>query len=208
MPRYLAIFSGVVVAIQTLAMPVAIGWAAQDEIPNEVRALEGTYTGSWTLFGIDKDGKVVRNASWTDTVEAKGSKIKDRRAFVSTTTTMVFEGGRIPPIKMQGREGYALNQDGSLGSYFIEMNARTHRMVKLGENVWSYTASAGADELGRLGFPPNASGQHVLVKIVTTERGVETHRISRVTMVNWTVGDGKERTLSFLSLKGHHKRQQ
>jgi hypothetical protein len=80
-------------------------------------------------------------------------------------------------------------------------------MVKVGDNVWSYTAPAAAQELGRLGFPDNASGQHVLVKVVTKEQGVETHRISRLTTVNWKDKEGKERWLQFVSLQGLHKRQ-
>ncbi len=108
---------------------------------------------------------------------------------------------------MMGREGYALKQDGSLGSYFIEAAGQTHRMVRVGDNVWSYTASADAGELSRLGFPANAAGQHVLVKVVTWEQGVETHRISRLTPVTWKNKEGEEQVVSFVSLKGRHVRQ-
>jgi hypothetical protein len=81
-------------------------------------------------------------------------------------------------------------------------------MVKVGENVWSYTTPpAAAQELGRLGFPKDATGQHVLVKVVTKEQGVETHRISRLTTVNWKDKEGKERVLQFVSLQRYHKRQ-
>ena len=47
----------------------------------------------------------------------------------------------------------------------------------------------------------------MLVKVVTKEQGVETHRISRVTTVSWKDKEGKEQTLQFVSLQGYHKRQ-
>ena len=46
-----------------------------------------------------------------------------------------------------------------------------------------------------------------MVKVVTREKGVETHRITRVTTVSWKDQDGKERWLHFVSLQGFHKRQ-
>ena len=95
----------------------------------------------------------------------------------------------------------------ALGDYFIEISGQTNRMVKVGENVSSYITPADAQELGRLGFPNDASGQHVLVKVVTNEQGAETHRITRLTTVTWKDQEGKERTLQFVSLQGHHRRQ-
>jgi hypothetical protein len=47
----------------------------------------------------------------------------------------------------------------------------------------------------------------VLVKVVTKEQGVETHRISRLTTVSWKDREGKDRWLQFVSLQGFHKRQ-
>ncbi len=180
---------------------------ARKEVPKEVRALEGTYTGSWTMYGIDEKGDVVKRMAWTDTMKAVGAEVKGDRALVNTTDEMTFEGGQIPPFKVQGKEGYFLKKDGGLGDYFIETSGQTNRMVKVGENVWSYTTPAAAQELSRLGFPKDASGQHVLVKVVTKEQGTETHRISRLTTVNWKDKEGKERVLQFVSLQGYHKRQ-
>ncbi len=42
---------------------------------------------------------------------------------------------------------------------------------------------------------------------MSIEKGVETHRISRVSTVTWTEKNGKERSLQWLSLQGYHKRQ-
>jgi hypothetical protein len=180
---------------------------ANNEVPKEVRALEGAYTGSWTMYGIDEKGEVVKRMAWTDTMKAVSPEVKGDRALVNTIDEMMFEGGQIPPFKVQGKEGYFLKNDGGLGDYFIETSGQTNRMVKVGENVWSYSTPAAAQELRRLGFPDDASGQHVLVKVVTREQGTETHRISRLTTVNWKDKDGKERALQFVSLQGYHKRQ-
>jgi len=178
-----------------------------DSSPQAVRELAGTYTGSWTMFGIDESGKTVKRLAWTDIIKADNPEVKGDRAFVSTTDEMTFEGGQIPPYKIQGKEGYFLKKDGGLGEYFIEIAGQTNRLVKVGDNVWSYSTPAAADDLGRLGFPKGASGQHVLVKVVTKEQGVETHRISRLTTVSWQDKEGKERWLQFISLQGFHKRQ-
>jgi hypothetical protein len=177
------------------------------EAPKEVRDLVGPYTGSWTMFGIDEKGDVVKRMAWTDTIKAEKPEVQGDRAYVSTIDEMTFEGGRIPSSKVQGREGYFVKNDGGLGDYFIETFGQTNRMVKVGENVWSYTTPATAQELTRLGFSRDASGQHVLVKVITNEQSVETHRISRLTTVNWKDKEGQEQTLQFVSLRGFHKRQ-
>ena len=178
-----------------------------DATPKEVRDLAGTYTGSWAMFGIDEKGEVVKRMAWTDTIKAEKPEVNGDRAYVSTIDEMSFESGKIPPFKVQGKEGYFLRKDGGLGDYFIETSGQTNRMVKVGDNVCSYTTPAAAQELGRLGFPKDASGQHVLVKVVTKEQGVETHRITRLTTVSWKDKEGKERWLQFVSLQGFHKRQ-
>jgi hypothetical protein len=178
-----------------------------DSPPKEVRDLAGIYTGSWTVFGIDEKGEVVKSMAWTDTLKAEKPEIQGDRAYVSWTDEMKFENARIPPVKVPGKEGYFLKKDGGLGDYFIETSGQKYRMVKVGDNVWSYTTPAAAQELARLGFPKDASGQHVLVKVITKEQGIETHRISRLTTVSWKDKEGKERWLQFVSLKGFHKRQ-
>jgi hypothetical protein len=180
---------------------------AAAEVPKEVQALEGTYSGSWTMYGIDEKGEVVKRMAWTDTMTASGAEVQGDRALVHTTDEMTFEGGRIPPAKIPGKEGYFLNKDGGLGDYFIEAAGQTNRTLKIGANVWTYTTPAMAQELVRLGFPKDASAQHVVVKVITDEQGTETHRISRLTTVHWKDKEGEQRALQFVSLQGHHKRR-
>jgi hypothetical protein len=47
----------------------------------------------------------------------------------------------------------------------------------------------------------------VVVKVVTKENNLETHRISRVSTVRWKDKEGKERVTQFVSLQGYHQRR-
>jgi hypothetical protein len=180
---------------------------AKRDIPKEVRALAGTYAGAWTMYGIDEKGEVVKRMAWTDTMTAGRPEVKGDRAYVTTADEMTFDGAKGPPFKVEGAEGYYLAKGGGLGDSFIEAHGQVHRLAKLGDDVWTYAAPAAEQDLARLGFPKGASGRHVVVKVVTTERGVETHRVSRVTTVSWKDKGGTERALQFVSLQGYHKRQ-
>ncbi|MBY0230874.1 MAG: hypothetical protein K2W96_16435 [Gemmataceae bacterium] len=178
-----------------------------DEVPKEVRALAGSYAGSWTMFGIDGKGEVVKKMAWTDTVKAERPEVKDGRAQVAVSGEMAFEGGKPPPFRFKGKEGYLLKKGGGLGDYFTEMAGETRVMAKLGEGTWAGASEASEADLMRLGFPKGATGTHVMVKAVGEEKGVETHRITRLTTARWKDKDGKERVLQFTSMKGHHTRQ-
>jgi hypothetical protein len=183
---------------------------AQDrsaQVPKEVRDVAGNYTGSWTSYGLDANGQVVKQAAWTDTMKAENPVVEKGRAFVTTNDEMIFEGGRIPPMKVSGKEGYSLKSDGSLGEYFIETYGQAYKMQKLGDNVLAYTIAVAPQEFARLGMPNAISGQHVLVKVITFEQGLETHNITRVTTLRWKDAGGKERTTQFVSLQGRHQHQ-
>lgn len=176
-------------------------------VPKAVRDLEGTYVGSWTLFGIDEEGKVVKLASWADTIKAENPQMDDGQAYVLTTSEMVFDGSDAPPVKFTGKEGYFLRPDGTLGDYFIETFGQISKSTQLGENVWISVTPASAEDLASYRLPNDSSGQHVLVKVVTSEEGVEIHRITRVTTVTWTDQAGQDRSVQFVSIQGFHKRQ-
>ena len=176
-------------------------------VPKAVRDLEGTYVGSWTLFGINEEGQVVKLASWTDTIKAENPQMDAEQAYVLTTTEMVFDGSDAPPVQFTGKEGYFLMPDGSLGDYFIETFGQISKSTQLGENVWISATPVSAEELASYRLPNDSSGQHVLVKVVTSEERIEIHRITRVTTVTWTDQAGQERSIQFLSLQGFHQRQ-
>lgn len=176
-------------------------------VPQAVRDLEGTYVGSWTLFGIDEEGKVVKLASWTDTIKAENAQMDGEQAYVLTTNEMVFDGSDAPPVQFTGKEGYFLMPDGSLGDYFVETFGQISKSTQLGENVWISVTPASAEDLASYRLPNDSSGQHVLVKVVTSEEGSEIHRITRVTTVTWTDQAGQDRSIQFASIQGFHQRQ-
>ena len=178
---------------------------AAQKIPAEVQAIAGTFTGAWTSYTLNDKGEVVKQAAWTDTIKAEKPSALADRAYVETTDEMTFEGGRIPPQKVVGKEGYMLNKDGSLGDYYIEIFGQTIPMKKLSENVQAYSVPANAREFTMLG-DRFISGIHALVKTTTIEQGVETHSITRITTARWKDAEGKERLTQFVSLQGQHKK--
>jgi hypothetical protein len=198
-----------VLFLGSLSLPgIASAADTTSEVPKEVMALVGTYSGAWKSFGIDAQGQVVLRSAWTDTMKADRPVREPERAWVSTEDVMTFEGRPGAPFKLSGKEGYRFNRDGTLAEYFIETFGQTYRMQKLAEGIWTYAVDASTQELAQLGFPKGAAGRHVVVKVITNEAGVETHRISRVTTVSWRDNDGKERQLQYVSLQGFHQRNQ
>jgi hypothetical protein len=181
--------------------------ASAKQFPKELSDLIGTFVGEWAIFGIDEKGQIVKKMSWTDTIKAANPAVKGDRAYVTTSDEMIFDGGKIPPSKYQGTEGYFINTDGSLGDYFIESFGQITKMHKLADNIWAYGVPAAPQEVAQLGFSNVTSAQHVLVKVVTRENGAETHRITRVTTVNWKDKAGKDLCTQFVSLKGFHKKR-
>ena len=129
-----------------LALAIAVGWPGGGPIqapavPKEVRDLEGNYTGTWTMYGIDQKGEVVKRASWTDTLKATGATVKGDRAFVTWSCEQVFDGGR-PPRKSEGKEGFFIKKDGAVGESYLETFGQTTRLTKLSPTSWSYATTA------------------------------------------------------------------
>ncbi|MDQ3711631.1 MAG: hypothetical protein M3388_05380, partial [Acidobacteriota bacterium] len=173
--------------------------------PAEVQAIVGTYTGAWTLYGINDKGEVIKQLAYTDVMKAENPTAATDRVFVSTMDVMTFEGGKIPPKNVPGKEGYLLNKDGSLGDYYIETYGQTIRFQKLDKDSWIYSTPAVGREFPALG-DKFLSDSHVFVKTVTSEQGIETHHNMRLTTVRWTGADGKEMAKQFVSLQGQHKK--
>ena len=197
--------AGVLLAIAFCLAADSLAQNNTPKIPVEVQAIAGTYTGSWASYTINDKGEVFKQTSWTDTITARKPTVAADRAYVEVTDEMTFEGGKIPPQKIVGKEGYLLNKDGSLGDYFTEFFGQTILMKKLGADVWVYTTPAAARDFMPLG-DKFISATHVYVKTVSFDQGAELHHISRVTTVRWKDAEGKERTMQFVSLQGQHRK--
>jgi len=174
------------------------------KLPDEVQNLVATAKGSWTSYGLNAEGEIVKKFTYPDELTTKDLKVENGRAFVSYTAKMYFPG-QDEPFVMEGKEGYYLNDDGLLGDYFTEQFGRTTRYRQLSEGVWTAAMPAFPQELRQFGFTNVISGTHVLVKVISKEKETETHRISRVTTVHWKDGAGKERWIQFTSLQGQHE---
>jgi hypothetical protein len=179
--------------------------ATPQEAPDAVKSLVGTYRGEWRLFGVDNTGKVVSRATWTDVMVAQTPTVEGGRAFVKTVDEMNFTGlgGK---KQWPGSEGYLLKADGSLGDYFVATGDQITRGQKIADNVWTYVADVSTAELQSLGFPAEATGSHVTVKVVATEQEHEVHRLTRVTTVRWNDAEGAVHALQFVSLQGFHRK--
>jgi len=192
--------------IQPAEMVTAQNEDSSTGVPQAVRDLAGSYGGSWTMFGLDEAGQVVKLVAWTDTIQAENPQVDGTQTYVLTTGEMVFEDTNIPPLKIAGKEGYFLLPDGTLGDYFVETNGQISKSNQVSENVWITVTPASAQELAAYRLPNVSAGQHILNKVVTSEADVETHRITRVTTVKWTDSAGQDRSTQFVSLQGFHQR--
>ena len=86
------------------------------------------------MYGIDGQGEIVKKMAWTDTMKAVGAEIKGDRAQVKTSDEMMFQGAKGPPFKVEGKEGYFLKKDGTLGDYTAAIGwgpAAYNRMIEL-----------------------------------------------------------------------------
>lgn len=192
-------------ALIAIATTISGARAGRQEVPAELLAVVGTYRGEWTMTGLDAalQPKVV--ARWTDVSVASDPKVEGGMAFVLTHDEMKFEGATKPRV-FDGREGWFLNADGSLGDYFLESFGQITRMHALDEGVMAYAAPASPQDLASLGLPKGATARHVLVKVVTHEEGAENHRITRITTAQWKDAAGHEQCVQFTSLQGRHRR--
>jgi len=173
-------------------------------LPDEVQKLVGTAKGRWTSYGLNTHGEIVKRFDYPDELATKDLKVEGDRAFVAYIAKMHFPG-RPDPFTVEGKEGYYLNKDGTLGDYFTEEFGQITRYKRLSEGVWAASTPAYPQELQQFGFSNVIAGTHVLIKVIAKGTNAETHRISRITTVHWKDETGKPRWIQFTSLKGQHE---
>lgn len=176
------------------------------KMPKELTELTGTFSGTWTMSGINEKGEVVPRMKWDDVITISKPTLEKDRIVVNVIYEMKFIEPKYPTRKTTFKEGFFLKGDGSLGEYFIDMNGSIIRMIRLAEDVWTYTAEASSQELGMLGFPAGSTGKHVLVKVITRDGEKMAHRITRVSTVKYKDKTGQTKTLQYVSMQGVHER--
>lgn len=176
------------------------------KMPKELTELTGSFSGTWTMSGINEKGEVVPRMKWDDVITISKPTLEKDRIVVNVVDEMKFIEPKYPARKTTFKEGFFLKGDGSLGDYFIDMNGSVIRMIRLAEDVWTYTAEASSQEMGMLGFPAGSTGKHVLVKVITRDGEKMAHRITRVSTVKYKDKTGQTKTLQYVSMQGVHER--
>jgi len=70
-----------------LSVPIAMAFFFVEmtaQVPAEVKAMEGVYSGTWRMFGLNEKGEVVPKMTWTDVMEAKNSRMAEPMSPPST----------------------------------------------------------------------------------------------------------------------------
>jgi len=133
---------------------------------NPLDAIAGTYTGEWTLLGVDPAGAPRTVSHWTDVVTTADPVVQADRTYLSCTDTMTFDGVA-QPIVVTWTEGFLLEPDGAVGSRYFEQRGQVVVENQLASGIFSYAQAATSQELAQLGFTNVVDGGHVTVKVVT-----------------------------------------
>lgn len=169
-----------------------------------LEAIAGTYTGEWTLFGVDADGATRTVSHWTDVVTTADPVLQADRTYLSCTDTMTFDG-MTQPIVVTWTEGFMLEPDGSVGPRYFEQRGQIVVENQIAPGIFSYAQTATSQELAQLGFTNSTEGGHVTVKVVTTDEGIDTERITRISTVKWTDAAGAVQTTQMTTMQGWHR---
>ena len=167
--------------------------------------LTGVFEGSWVLSGLDASDAVVEQASWSDVVTASNPRIDGDRALVDVSSEM--DGGTWTQT-LEFHEGVYIEEDGSMGAYFVEMDGEETILIETSPDVWEYDEDLGPNDFDVM---VNVSAENLVegwkhsVKVVTRPDGGERHDITTTTRVEYDGAAGVQ-TAEFTSLSGYHER--
>ncbi|MDY0298192.1 MAG: hypothetical protein RB296_12840 [Acidobacteriota bacterium] len=82
--------ASVSMALLVTGVLVAAVSPVRAQVPEKLKALVGTYSGEWAMYGMDNEGKIVEKFSWTDVIEVSNPVVKDGKACVTTVDRMNF----------------------------------------------------------------------------------------------------------------------
>ena len=181
-------------------------WGA--EALEMVTEMAGTYQGDFEMFGLDAADASYSASAWVDTAVASNPRIEGDRAQVDVHDTMEMDGGGT--YEMDWVEGLLIEEDGSTGEWFMEMEGVVTIMTEVEPGHFEYEqAVEDYDFYYWANITPEnlIVGSHLTTKLVADEGGLETHDITRTTHLEYDDGAGGSVTVDYTSMEGTHQKQ-
>jgi len=182
------------------------GAAWGEESLDLITSKSGAYGGAWEMMGLDASGATYTAMTWTDEVTSSDPRIEGDRAIVDVYSFMVIDP--YGEYELSWIEGVFIEEDGSAGEEFMEMDGEITIFTKVADDRYEYETAVGQDDYYYWDGPTAQnliSGHHVNTKIVSYPDGVETHDITRFTTLEWDDGGGVQ-VAEFTSMMGQHYR--
>ena len=166
----------------------------------------GSYEGEWQLYALDASDEAQASWSWTDVATASNLRIEGDRALMDVVDVMDL-GGNTQEVSFY--EGVYINEDGSVGDYFVDMDDEITIMIEVEPDLWEYeTALSAQDYQSMVNVTANnvIEGWKRTTKVVSQVGGMERHDISVLTHVEYEAATSTPITVEYTSLTGHHQK--
>jgi hypothetical protein len=167
--------------------------------------LVATFEGAWALSGLDASDTAFESMSWTDIAIGSNPRIEDDRALVDVQNDM--DGGTWT-YSMNFNEGALIEEDGSMGDYFIDMDGAVTFLTETRPGTWTYQEELTSSDLSAMANVTQdnlITGWKQSTKVVSHPDDDERHDISTITHVEYDAGNGTQ-IVEFTSLAGYHMR--
>jgi hypothetical protein len=167
----------------------------------------GTYEGAWQLFGLDGADEVQESWAWTDVITASNLRIEEDRALMDIHDVMDMGGGST--YEMDFYEGTYIQEDGSMGDYFIEIDGEVTIMTEVSPDHWEYDVPLTDQDyqgLANISSANMVSGWKRNTKRVSWVEGWERHDVSILTHVEYQNEIDEVVIVEFTSLEGFHQK--
>ena len=177
----------------------------QDSLDFVTENLVGTFEGAWTLTGLDASDTPTEGMSWTDVAIGSAPRIEDDRALVDVQNDM--DGGTWT-YTMTFNEGVMIEEDGSMGAYFMDIEGAVTFLTETTPGTWTYQEDLTPNDLSMMA---NVTEDNLITgwkqssKVITFPEDIERHDITTVTHVEYDPGSGSQ-IVEFTSLVGYHQR--
>jgi hypothetical protein len=169
--------------------------------------LVGTFAGAWTLWGLDAADAQVERSAWTDSATGSDPRIDGDRALVDISNVM--DGGTWTQ-EMEFFEGVYIEEDGSMGSYFFEIDSVVTLLTESSPGVWEYDSpiiSSDYSTMVNVTADNLVTGSKHSTKVISFPGGVEHHQITGTMHVEYDAGAGLQ-VVDFVNLDGYHDRSE